>query len=535
MDERHLVLLETAANQRYIFATNKLRENVGASDLTWRAGTEYVLQALRDVGGPALWPVGAASPERLRASLRGYNRTASDQPLVLTATSGKALLVVNGAGTARRLVAAATTRALRDAPGLDLQGVAVAFDWTAEPLHAVVARAHAELDRARSLRSGPEMRFGRLPLVAECRTSGLPAATLEGGEARSAVAGAKRKAAASARSRLRGALARDGETDSTFADSLDDIEKGADWLGLVHADGNGLGRIFLAFHDHIGARDAGDNPRYAQALLRFSLALDEATERAFDGAVAKVGAKPEALLPLVLGGDDLTLLCNGRQALRLTKAFLEEFEDKTRSSPDLKAAAPDGLSACAGVVVCKPHYPFHAAYDLVEDLLRSAKTAPRRLGPCSALDFHVLYDTSAADLQAIHARLSPPGARLFGRPLLVTAPAGGPTEWHERRRFERLEAHVLALRRKGPDGRRHLPSSQMHWLRAGLAVGPDLADQRLGLIRGRYPALAELLPDPATPTLFWEEDWHERGERRRVKVSDLLDAMDASEFLEGRS
>ena len=44
----YLISLETGGNQAYIFSTNKLRNVVGASELIYRTGTEYVERAVRE-------------------------------------------------------------------------------------------------------------------------------------------------------------------------------------------------------------------------------------------------------------------------------------------------------------------------------------------------------------------------------------------------------------------------------------------------------------------------------------------------------
>ena len=140
-----LVLFETSGNQRFIFDTNKLRENVGASELTHAACTAWVREAL---------PAFTGCREVL-------------------CTSGKAYVVAPDEAAAAGLIRAVTTKALRDAPGLDLGGVFVPF--RPGELHHAIPAAHELLASRKGLTPGPACRFLRLPVVVECRTSGLPA------------------------------------------------------------------------------------------------------------------------------------------------------------------------------------------------------------------------------------------------------------------------------------------------------------------------------------------------------------------------
>jgi hypothetical protein len=208
--------------------------------------------------------------------------------------------------------------------------------------------------------------------------------------------------------------------------------------------------------------------------------------------------------PLLLGGDDVTVMLDGRDALPFTRKFLEAFEEETgkTQAPTLsriagKALGAPRLSAGAGVAIVKPHFPVHSSHALATALLKSAKQTKREVlnsksepYPCSALDFHVLFDAAFAGLDDIRERRrkGPDGERLWGGPYVVTPmedlKAATGTAWAERHHVERLLEQVGALNDHDEDDRSRLPASQMHSLREAMSQGRGAVMQRMNEMHG---------------------------------------------------
>lgn len=147
--------------------------------------------------------------------------------------------------------------------------------------------------------------------------------------------------------------------------NIEDLTGKNDWVAIIHADGNGLGQILSKFSSSM------------EKLKDFSEKLNQATCQAARAAFKKVYTAEDytqessvfPFRPVVLGGDDMTMICKASLALDYVKVYLEEFENATRQ----KLGADNGLTACAGIAFIKSSYPFHYGYDLAETLCTQAK------------------------------------------------------------------------------------------------------------------------------------------------------------------
>ena len=547
----HLVLIETSGNQAYLFATNRLRENIGASELTYRVGTEFVLEAVANQGGAKLWSK-KDSPQELRAKLNNAPKIDNAAIEVIIATSGKALLLVKDKPVAKAIISEVTERALQDTPGIDVCGViSQEFDWQQEDIDLKIKEVHKIFEEIRSSRPHPSARFPTLPITSLCANSGLPAYRLSKDKtAISKVSDTKQKAAEHWYSRINQILQGSGYS---VAKSLNDMEKyfeAIDWLAIVHADGNGLGQIFMNFKDFINCPDKTileNNRIYVDKLQQFSLALEDATENAFRKALRVVKNQKIVLpiVPLVLGGDDLTVICDGKYALAFTRIFLQEFETETAQKSIFAEIAKQALnaprlSACAGVAITKPHFPFHNSYKLAEQLIKEAKTVKQKVQkdgkpyPCSAMDFQILYDSSFTELSEIRQRLLVDNGktRLTAKPYVVT-PKNDLEEveagWAKNHHVNDLLTRIEIFLQKDKENRPVLPNTQVHNLREGLFLGKKEADGRLQLIFERYKEeLHKFLENDYNQdnTLFRQTETEQLWETR------FIDAFEAAAFWE---
>lgn len=161
------------------------------------------------------------------------------------------------------------------------------------------------------------------------------------------------------------------------------------YIGVIHADGNGLGELLMQVRE-----DIKDFPQhYTDVFRTLSETIETATVKATNQAILEELAphaeernnfKIMPARPLVLGGDDLTIIVRGDLAIPFTAKFLEAFEENTeelftkikadyKKQKKIDLNLPKGLTACAGITFIKVSQPFYMAYELAESLCKNAK------------------------------------------------------------------------------------------------------------------------------------------------------------------
>lgn len=174
---------------------------------------------------------------------------------------------------------------------------------------------------------------------------------------------------------------------------LKDLAAGG-YIALIHADGNGIGARFNQWRDHESEADVVEREARGETFFH---SMRVAVRRSIVGAlrstfVDKGGTRPYEVL--MLGGDDLLLVCRADKALSFALNYAQELQCHILA---------DGkrLDVALGVAIARHTYPVHRLHELAESLASSAKRLYRGLDDgdkTSVIDWQVVSQSWFEDV-----------------------------------------------------------------------------------------------------------------------------------------
>ena len=142
-------------------------------------------------------------------------------------------------------------------------------------------------------------------------------------------------------------------------------------IAVLHADGNGMGAIFKAAVDKF--------KREPEKVRELSRALSKATQEAVQQAMVPVLKmaidKHIPARPIVLGGDDISIILRADLAPAFAQDFIAAYEVLASEAVRALGVLEENqkLTSKVGFVVIGPSQPFLHAYGLAESLASAAR------------------------------------------------------------------------------------------------------------------------------------------------------------------
>lgn len=368
--------VDLRAIQRYIFSSNKLRDNLGASFIVSHIFDDFKDEKTGFCGGGNL-----------------YRQCDSDSQ-------------------AKEIVRDLSRAIFKTAPGLSFNA-AIIKTKEDEDFSTRIKRLHQKLEEEKqthqqitTLRS-----YG---VNAQCSSGPLSAQYLDNSEGSrkyiSEVVQVKRIAAKRAESEFKDkykeALGDDFEPTDEFL-KISPLKGEDSHIAVVHIDGNGIGAIFSTLKTLSDYQEFSKklNNDMQQALRETIKILEDKIRKGewdYNYKTVNVENVLKYILPLrpiYIGGDDITFVCEGRLGIELSCIFIEEVQ---------KLLNRDDVSFCAGVAIAKTNFPFFQIYKAADALCRSAKN--KRLQDIkeevakksdSYIDFHMINSSVYSNLEKV--------------------------------------------------------------------------------------------------------------------------------------
>ncbi len=345
----YLVLFGIGAKQKYIFSSNTLRENIGASLIIEQITTEKTAELLEEKN-------------------------------IVFSGGGNSLCVFNDEERAKQFVNSISEWVLKTYPGIKLTAVTQYCNPAIDRLTDQVEKIFIKMAEKKSA-SFDGVRNRAMGIEELCESTGMPGKKCKNSK-----------------------LFKDSDYHIASVDSIkklekyeetgyqyipkgykevikfEELKKNKNYMAVVHIDGNSMGlmhnKIRAYYNEKYHEQNISIiNDAYLEELRNFSSQITEKYQQTFNQLIKAFTnvyeqGEPFRIRKIVLAGDDVTFVTQGELGVEAARLFLEKISEKEivlYDDEDIK------LHACAGVALGKTNYPFYKLYELAEQLCSNAK------------------------------------------------------------------------------------------------------------------------------------------------------------------
>lgn len=374
--------------QSFIFQTNKLAEIVGASELVESICTDKFYETAK---------------------------INSDDNNILMSAAGNIKYIFDDETRCREFVKYFPKKVMEMAPGITISQAIVSFEGD-YPKHTDINSLEIKLKAQRNKVSTP-IETGYMVLERARRTGGVAFSEIKDRKGKGQIVDE-----ATYKKLERVKFKKDNDEDKaneklfyTFSAlkevknkdisfDISDITKSGNnsWIAVMHADGNGLGNILQNYGEKIT-----NNKEFKEFSNLMQKSTENACQTAFKSIIKNDEKYKFPVRPVIIGGDDVTIIIRADLALDFTTEFLKAFEKETENNFKVLKSTElhGGLTACAGIAYVKDSYPLHYALKLAEYLCKDAKKMVKNVVPTrddgmpeSSLAFYRVQDSFVENL-----------------------------------------------------------------------------------------------------------------------------------------
>lgn len=213
-------------------------------------------------------------------------------------------------------------------------------------------------------------------------------------------------------------------------------KKGIDsTIAVVHIDGNSMGK---RIRDCISG--ISDYTEAVNEMRKISFHISYSYKKAFDdmskafnvnaGGLEEFRKKEKRFFirEILVAGDDITFVCNGKIALAAVEYYCRKISGFTMNGEkDEESVHEFGFSVCAGIAYIGSHFPFCVGYNVAESCCEAAKKRAKqeenmdgeRTG--NFVDFHICKNIHAQNFKHMREKeyVTSSGEQLLIRPYYI--------------------------------------------------------------------------------------------------------------------